>query len=97
MKVRKDIKNKDVMDLYSYFSGNKRAVAAFLDCSEQLINSVLNGMRKDPDEVYHQSKICSCCKKNPVAPGNHMLCESCYSRGGEPEYYAASLRSKCHF
>ena len=84
-KVRRDISNQQVLDLYERFDRNKSSVARYLDCSIRLVFEVIEGVRQDPGRPKPPAQgreICTCCGQNPKGKGKRFLCDDCFSNGG---------------
>jgi hypothetical protein len=82
-KIRHDIMNKDVVNLYEILRV-KSDVARALDCSIRLVFEAIAGIRKDPlPESCKGEDMCTCCHQEPKAPGNRYLCSSCYEGADE--------------
>lgn len=77
-KIRNDILNKDVTNLYEVLKV-KSDVARALDCSIRLVFEAIAGIRKDPLPLSCKTNdMCTCCHQEPKAPGNRFLCSSCF-------------------
>ena len=79
--------------------GSVNGAASALGMSWQTVAWACSGIRKEPKTLEERKrvegeKLCSCCKREPVAEGNRFLCPLCYrlTREGEFEENAISGR-----